>query len=132
MTVNDGRFHLYIKKSINYDLSIFLTLESSSKFLKTAINSQYSKITDIKFQQPITAAVTSQLAKSKIIPAKVVDNTKEVRSIVRNTAFIFANLLSLCPAITTIQSLSTTIFCPMEAKLAKIPSDITTVGTIHF
>ena len=126
------KFILIFENNINYVVSIFLTLESSSKFLKTAINSQYSKRTDIIFQHPITAAVISQLAKSKIIPAKVVDNTKEVRSIVRNTAFILANLLSLCPAITTMQSLSTTIFCPMEAKLAKIASDITTVGTIHF
>ena len=130
--INRYKFILIFENNINYDLSIFLTLESSSKFLKTAINSQNSKTTDIRFQQPITAAVISQLAKSKMIPAKVVDNTKEVRSIVRNTAFILANLLSLFPAITTIQSLSTTIFCPMEAKLAKIPSDITTVGTIHF
>ena len=113
------KFILISKNNIDYDLSIFLALESSSKFLKTAINSEYSKSTDIKFQPPITAAVISQLAKSKMIPAKVVDNTKEVRSIVRNTAFILANLLSLFPAITTIQSLSTTIFCPMEAKFGK-------------
>ena len=80
----------------------------------------------------MTAAVISWLVKSKIIPANVDDKTREVRSIVRNTAFILANLLSLFSAITTMQSFSTTIFCPMEAKFATIAIDITIVGMIHF
>ena len=80
----------------------------------------------------MTAAVISWLVKSKIIPANVDDKTREGRSIVRNTAFILANLLSLFSAITIMQSFSTTIFCPMEAKFATIAIDITIVGIIHF
>ena len=87
---------------------------------------------DIKFQPPITAAVISELAKSKISPAKDGDNTRAVRSIVRNTAFIEANLSSSFPATTTIQSFSTTIFCPTDARLPTFATSITIVGIIHF
>ena len=89
-------------------------------------------MTDTRFQIPIIAAVISWLVMSKMIPAKVEDRTREVRSIVLNTAFILANLLSLFSAITTMQSFSTTIFCPMEAKFATIAINMTIVGIIHF
>ena len=89
-------------------------------------------ITDIKFQQPSIAAVISELVKSKNNPANDGDNTRAVRSIVRNTAFIDANLSSSSPATTTIQSFSTTIFCPTDAKLPTLAINITAVGTIHF
>ena len=91
----------------------------------------YSTTTDTKFQIPITAAVTSALAKSNIIPAKDGDNTRAVRSIVRKTAFIVANLFSFSPATTTIQSFSTTIFCPTDARFPTFAIDITIKGTTH-
>ena len=88
----------------------------------------YSTTTDTKFQIPITAAAASVLTKSKINPAKDGDNTRAVRSIVRNTAFIVANRFSSSPATTTIQSFSTTILDPIEAKFATLAINITIVG----
>ena len=88
-------------------------------------------ITDTKFQQPRIAAVTAELVKSKNNPANEGDKTSAVRSIVRKTAFIDANLSSSSPATTTIQSFSTTIFCPTEAKFPKFATSITAVGMIH-
>ena len=80
----------------------------------------------------MTTAVVTSLIKSNIMPATAGDITNAAKSIVRNTAFIIASLLSSPSAMITIQSFSRTILHPTDAIFAIFDIKITMIGVIQF
>ena len=80
----------------------------------------------------MTTAVVTSLIKSNIMPATAGDITNAAKSIVRNTAFIIASLLSSPSAMITIQSFSRTILHPTDAIFAIFDMKITMIGVIQF
>jgi len=92
---------------------------TETKF-QTAIKIAAPKLLVNSKRRPINSPLGGRLNKSinQVVPAKRGARSEQRRSIVLKVAFIFANRSLSLSAITIIQSFSTAIFVPTEARLA--------------